>query len=526
MFSLFSKLEFAMHLTIISILQIYIYLHGNSFSRQAQQKLPLPWVQPGLLSMPIDLSDDQWRSFRSALLPLSVAMTGYVTLSQLIQSFRDLKAWRPTYCTLFSLLFLSVLHGWYIFHVLTLAALHYYLIRFFAGKKNGLLIIWAVACALFIAVRKTEGLPFVRILPLLGQLKLSGGLLRWHIHYNLVLLRILSFASDWHWACLKVPNKGSLGHSKRYDENKARISRHLPPDAYNFLAYITYILYPPLYIAGPIITFNSYVSQTSGGGLVQLKQVLMYGLRWCIAWMALELLTHSLYFNSIAKYRVWEHLVHVGVSVTPLHYVEGSFWVLMFMWLKFTVIWRFFRLAALADGVDPPENMTRCLTNNYDIEGFWRNWHASYNQWLVRYMYIPLGGSQWRLLNVWIIFTFVALWHDLEFKLLGWAWIMALGMAPEMMIKSIRSASAFKGVKHSWIWRQLCAIFASLNIVVLMTGNMIGFVVGVDGVMPLLKKLIENPLFLSQVLGTLFSAVQVMFFIRDLEEHGRNNLYQ
>jgi len=27
--------------------------------------------------------------------------------------------------------------------------------------------------------------------------------------------------------------------------------------------------------------------------------------------------------------------------------------------------------------------MTRCICNNYDIEGFWRNWHASYNQWLV-----------------------------------------------------------------------------------------------------------------------------------------------
>ena len=26
------------------------------------------------------------------------------------------------------------------------------------------------------------------------------------------------------------------------------------------------------------------------------------------------------------------------------------------------------RLAALADGIDPPENMRRCFANNYDIE--------------------------------------------------------------------------------------------------------------------------------------------------------------
>lgn len=43
-------------------------------------------------------------------------------------------------------------------------------------------------------------------------------------------------------------------------------------------------------------------------------------------------------------------------------------WVLSFMWLKFTVVWRFFRLASLAAGTDAPENIRRCFANNYDIE--------------------------------------------------------------------------------------------------------------------------------------------------------------
>lgn len=45
-----------------------------------------------------------------------------------------------------------------------------------------------------------------------------------------------------------------------------------------------------------------------------------------------------------------------------------GFWVLCFMWLKFATIWRFFRLAALLEGVEPPDNMRRCFANNYDIE--------------------------------------------------------------------------------------------------------------------------------------------------------------
>lgn len=45
-----------------------------------------------------------------------------------------------------------------------------------------------------------------------------------------------------------------------------------------------------------------------------------------------------------------------------------AWWVLAFMWLKFATVWRFCRLAALADGQDPPENMRRCFAANYDVE--------------------------------------------------------------------------------------------------------------------------------------------------------------
>ncbi|WP_128573634.1 MBOAT family O-acyltransferase [Pseudomonas putida] len=46
--------------------------------------------------------------------------------------------------------------------------------------------------------------------------------------------------------------------------------------------------------------------------------------------------------------------------------------------------WRFFRLWSLLDGLDPPENMVRCMANNYSTLGFWRAWHRSYNLWVVR----------------------------------------------------------------------------------------------------------------------------------------------
>ena len=89
--------------------------------------------------------------------------------------------------------------------------------------------------------------------------------------------------------------------------------------------------------------------------------------------------------------------------------------VLNFMWWKFLVLWRFFRLWAMWDGitvagvaagspvlyialrgsagraigrtrreVPTAENMERCMNNNMSFTGFWRGWHASFNQFIIR----------------------------------------------------------------------------------------------------------------------------------------------
>lgn len=58
---------------------------------------------------------------------------------------------------------------------------------------------------------------------------------------------------------------------------------------------------------------------------------------------------------------------------------------------------------------------------------------------------------------------------------------------------------------------------AAMNILVLMTANMVGFVVGVDGVGALLFKILEDPWFIAGLMGTLFSAAQLMFALRKRE---------
>jgi D-alanyl-lipoteichoic acid acyltransferase DltB (MBOAT superfamily) len=135
--------------------------------------------------------------------------------------------------------------------------------------------------------------------------------------------------------------------------------------------------------------------------------------------------------------------------------------------------------------------MTKCMSNNYSAVGFWRSWHKSYNVWLVRYVYIPLGGNKNRIFNTLIAFTFVAVWHDIELKLLVWGWLITLFILPEVIVGSL-----FRKYVISFILTQfakspfylfLAACGASLNIIMMVIANLVGFCFGLNGLQQVLK---------------------------------------
>lgn len=121
------------------------------------------------------------------------------------------------------------------------------------------------------------------------------------------------------------------------------------------------------------------------------------------------------------------------------------------IWLKFFIIWRFFRFFALADGVEVVENMNRCMSNNYNLQGFWRSWHRSFNRWLIRYVFVPLGGSRHRFRNTFAVFTFTAVWHDLSLSLLTWGWMLAVFIVPESLLTAYVARPSMKGAERTLV---------------------------------------------------------------------------
>lgn len=323
-----------------------------------------------------------------------------------------------------------------------------------------------------------------------------------------------------HWFIADKIKKKQLDPSALSDRDRAAMPA--PASTYtSFRTYVAYILYPPLYLAGPILTFNDYISQsTYQPPSLTRRRTALYAIRFLLTLFCMEFLLHTIYVVAISKASPdWS-------AYTPFQLSMLAYFNLHIIWLKLMIPWRFFRLWALLDGIDPPENMVRCMSDNYSAFGFWRSWHRSFNRWIVRYVYIPLGGGPGGgsgkvrgIVNMLAVFTFVALWHDINLRLLMWSWLIVLFVLPEVLATMAFPQSKWKN--RPTAYRIICGIGAVFNILMMMAANLVGFAVGLDGLMGLVHGIIgswQGAVFMLAACGALFVGVQVMFEHREDEK--------
>jgi D-alanyl-lipoteichoic acid acyltransferase DltB (MBOAT superfamily) len=109
-----------------------------------------------------------------------------------------------------------------------------------------------------------------------------------------------------------------------------------------------------------------------------------------------------------------------------------------------------------------------------------------------------LGGSSFRtardaarsVLTYVVVFTFVALWHDIQLNLLVWGWLIVLFMLPEMATRSLFPERRWEG--RPTAYRMLCAAGAVANILMMILANLVGFAFGVDGLQAILAGIFEH----------------------------------
>ncbi|KAJ2081969.1 glycerol transporter [Coemansia sp. RSA 988] len=519
--SLFGTAEFKfyylMYTTIVTYMMYTMY-QASSPQRPEYELYKHELSRGWMFGREIDLSDGQWDMFRSHLPAFTLAMGAFVLLNRLWRMWIQWKSIAPRgslptlwFACAFSTVFVAVLSGTSMVFIGALAGGNYLLAKNLAGRRWAPLVFWTYNMVMLFSNEHYRGYSFESIAAPLAWLDGWRGILRrWDITFNLTMLRMVSFAMDYHWRVCRerdiTPQQLDSLAPSVYTV-KERVEQPCVSREYCFTNYWTYLMYPPLYLTGPIITFNDFVAQMRQPSVGSWRATVLYGVRLVFAGLLMELILHTVHCVAISKWAHWEYYSVFEISLM-------AYMRLSFIWLKLLIIWRFARFWAMADGLETIENMRRCMSTNYSLQQFWRDWHCSYNRWLVRYLYIPLGGRNTSPWNIFVVFTFVALWHDLSMRLLQWGWIIALLFLPEGLATWYFARPRWSEQPY---FRYLCAVGGALNITGMMIANLVGF--GDAGVDKMLTKIFsrDSIVFLAVTYPLLVCHLQMVFELREHE---------
>ena len=287
-------------------------------------------------------------------------------------------------------------------------------------------------------------------------------------------LRHLSFALE--LERLPIPNSES---------SRKRVAAQSP----NIIDFLAFIFYFPLFMNGPLLTFDKFYTQMNNTVKRPAIAALMVEIISCLAYFALiEISFHFLYSTSISKHlyileelNCWETL--------------GIIWSqLQFFYVKYVVFYRFAGVFAKIDGMEPP-GQPACISNLYSYVDMWRYFDKGLYVFLRRYIYIPMGGSRCgihrQILASFCSFAFVGFWHGGTEKYIAWALTNWLGITVEAVAYNIMKAECmqnFKAKISPQMYRRISAAFASANVILLILSNMI-FLTGLDATIIYVERL-------------------------------------
>ena len=491
-----------------------------------------------------DFSDFQWRYFRGNYKLILYFAFIFITLSQCVKRLFSFNVSKFFYLII-GVGYGYYLHGNKIFFLFVTLITTYILCLLLPtiGSKFFIFLTWLICIIVKVTSEIYDGYSFADIgIHTINEYSILG----WNACFGLNMLKIISFNIEYKNAYEKkyennyiLDLKKAKGHCDYCKKGEFCLTClkfvKIDLEHFNFINFLIYIFYPPLYFSGPIILYHSFIFQwinfkESEHRKFLNKRKILYIIRNIITFFVFELFNHYIYINCYLTNKYNKFILKDEEN--NFNYFDlalYSFNNLTFLWLKFTVIWRTARIWSWLDGILTEENMNRCVYNNYCFEGFWRAWHRSFNVWLIRYIYIPLGGKKTKILNMWIVFSFVALWHDLKLNLLIWGWFICFSLIPEIIVKNYFSKPQFNYLNDKFFFRFLKYSFCSLYIILMALANLIGFGIGSEGVTLIIMKILKLTSFtyFFKILLFLIPLTVSMFYVRDIERtiYGKNVNY-
>ena len=326
-----------------------------------------------------DLSDFQWRYYRENLPLIILFATIFVSLSQLIKrhyKFEILKY----YYLIFGLGYAFFLHRIKIIYLIIILFSSYLLCcnYSFLGKRYFILLTWIFSIFIKVTSEIWNGysIDFLNISDFL-----KDPLLGWQSVFGLNMLKIISFNMEY----ANTVEKDGLFNNKLNNEKIREPCKdcikgkfclsglkfvNASREDFSFFNLLIYIFYPPFYFSGPTIMFHSFIFQINNYNTNKhnyiFKNKILYFIKCIFIFITLEIFNHYIYVNAIMtnKYNSWI-FEEFRNSNSYFYYTFLAFNNLVFIFLKFALIWSIARFWGWADGIYAEENMNRCIYYNY-----------------------------------------------------------------------------------------------------------------------------------------------------------------
>jgi len=260
-------------------------------------------------------------------------------------------------------------------------------------------------------------------------------------------------------------------------------------------AYLSYLLYFPAFLAGPIDRIDHFKEEILSNRKLLIEDLLYAGERIAIGLFQKFILADSLAIISINE----------SLAVT----ITSKFW----MWFvviiyAFRIYFDFNGYSHLAIGISRllgiqlPENFNKPLFSP-TLTIFWNNWHITLTQWFRAYYFNPATRylrKNYKSINSNFIMGFmqittmvlIGLWHGISYNFIAWGAWNGIGLFVQNRVtglvkkktasgkplwqispayKVISTMVTFIYISLGWVWFELSTLDASVQVFSILFGK-------------------------------------------------------
>ncbi len=195
--------------------------------------------------------------------------------------------------------------------------------------------------------------------------------------------------------------------------------------------YLAYILFFPKLVMGPLMEPTDFFAQINDPSR---KNINWENVASGIKVFSLGLFKKMILADTFAKAVTWGFTHGVGTA-TALPTATASDLFLVMLFYTFQIYFDFSGYCDMGVGVSKMLNIDLPINFNSpykatSVRDFWKRWHISLTNFLIQYIYFPLGGSRKgpmrTYVNIMLVFLISGIWHGANWTFILWGCIYGL----------------------------------------------------------------------------------------------------